>query len=276
MRFFFFNSFSALFFLILPSPNYSAKKTETQDTEYVQTDNENVVVDSQEAENKNENVQESIESLNQESVKEDVQEQPEIIVHDINEYIGYWGITGSQEEELTIHSVSGDSVVFSIWYYRLASVDYVTVLIDGNKATFSNDEISGELTFGDEVITVDIFKSDVAYIPEDSQIFNDHRTGSVSGTKLEMPQYILPNSSNKLITTNDLILLSAEELRIARNEIFARHGRKFSDQALQAYFDSQEWYTGIYEPNQFSEDMLNDIEKQNIQIIKEFESKVNN
>ena len=33
------------------------------------------------------------------------------------------------------------------------------------------------------------------------------------------------------------------EIRIARNTIFAMHGRRFADPALQAFFDLQPWYT---------------------------------
>jgi hypothetical protein len=60
----------------------------------------------------------------------------------------------------------------------------------------------------------------------------------------------------------------AEDLRVLRNEIYARHGRVFKDKELQKYFDSQAWYT----PNpDFTDDQLNEIEAANLVKIKEAE-----
>lgn len=78
---------------------------------------------------------------------------------------------------------------------------------------------------------------------------------------------ILPDSSIRLITDADVAELSEEELRIATNEIYARHGRRFKDAELQAYFDSQSWYDGTVEPSEFNEDVLSQIEKDNIKFL---------
>jgi hypothetical protein len=56
-------------------------------------------------------------------------------------------------------------------------------------------------------------------------------------------------------------------LRLARFEIYARHGMKFKEKDVQDYFDGQIWYTPIYEPDKFDESMLSDIEKENIEIL---------
>lgn len=37
--------------------------------------------------------------------------------------------------------------------------------------------------------------------------------------------------------------LSLTELRLARNETYARHGYIFKDPALKAYFEAKAWYT---------------------------------
>lgn len=62
------------------------------------------------------------------------------------------------------------------------------------------------------------------------------------------------------------------ECKIARNEIYARHGRRFSDESLQAYFDSCSWYEGWIEPDDFPEGMLSELEQENIRTIREYES----
>lgn len=86
--------------------------------------------------------------------------------------------------------------------------------------------------------------------------------------------YILPNSDTRKYSKSELSNLSKDQLRLARNEIFARHGRKFRDKELQAYFESKSWYKGVYEPEEFDKIMnkeLNSIEQDNLDIIKELE-----
>ena len=63
--------------------------------------------------------------------------------------------------------------------------------------------------------------------------------------------------------------LSSAELRIARNEIFARHGRRFADPALQAYFDAQPWYTPILPLG--TDPVLSQVERSNVDILSYLE-----
>ncbi len=85
-------------------------------------------------------------------------------------------------------------------------------------------------------------------------------------------EYIFPDSSDRLLTEDDLKGLSNEELRRGRNEIAARHGRKFSDESLQKYFESKSWYEGTVDADDFNKKVrLNDIELKNMDFIKEHE-----
>ena len=84
-------------------------------------------------------------------------------------------------------------------------------------------------------------------------------------------EYILPFSSERLLTEADISFLSKEELKIARNEIFARYGRLFEDEQLQAYFDAKEWYSGHIASADFSQAMLSSIEEANVKFIKSHE-----
>jgi hypothetical protein len=67
------------------------------------------------------------------------------------------------------------------------------------------------------------------------------------------------------VTDDTLGALFAEDLRLLRNEIYARHGRVFKDKDLQKYFDSQAWYKA--NPD-FKDDMLSQIESDNLAKIK--------
>ncbi|MDD6485167.1 MAG: YARHG domain-containing protein [Clostridiales bacterium] len=80
--------------------------------------------------------------------------------------------------------------------------------------------------------------------------------------------YILPNSGTKLITKAEIQNLSKEQLGLARNEIYARHGRKFQMQEYQKYFESKSWYK--VNPNyDYSDDNknLNETELKNVETI---------
>ena len=84
-------------------------------------------------------------------------------------------------------------------------------------------------------------------------------------------EYILPFSSERLLTEEDISHLSQEELEIARNEIFARYGRLFADKELQTYFDAKEWYSGSIAAADFSLAMLSSIERVNVEFIMAYE-----
>lgn len=74
------------------------------------------------------------------------------------------------------------------------------------------------------------------------------------------------------ITAEMLRGLSLHELRLLRNEVYARHGRTFGPAWLQMYFDSQPWYTPVGEGEKPSE--LSDIEKQNVDTIVAYEKRL--
>ena len=86
--------------------------------------------------------------------------------------------------------------------------------------------------------------------------------------------YVLPDSNSRYLSYADLDGLSAEQLRIARNEIYARHGRMFKDAGLQAYFDAQPWYVGTIPAENFTQSMLSAIEIANAELISEYEARM--
>ena len=83
-------------------------------------------------------------------------------------------------------------------------------------------------------------------------------------TQAQSGSYILPQSSERLLADSDVDGMSYEELQMAINEIYARHGRKFSSQSVQNYFDGQSWYQGTVEPDDFSDSVFSQIESQNV------------
>lgn len=87
-------------------------------------------------------------------------------------------------------------------------------------------------------------------------------------------QYVLPNSNSEYLTMEDLEGLTKEECRIARNELFARYGRMFDDEALQAYFNACEWYQGTIAAEEFDDSVLNEYEIANRDLIVKYEEEM--
>lgn len=76
--------------------------------------------------------------------------------------------------------------------------------------------------------------------------------------------YILPNSNTMKLTDDVIGKLPTNELSLARNEIYARHGYIFKSSELNKYFSTKSWYN----PDPTYTGDLNDIEKYNINFIK--------
>lgn len=107
--------------------------------------------------------------------------------------------------------------------------------------------------------TVDASQRQVEPQPEPEPEYNDY--------------YILPDSSSYYYSYGELSGMSSYDLYLARNEIFARHGRMFNNADLQEYFNSQAWYEPIYSPSQFDSmgNVLNDAEQKNVNVMRQIE-----
>jgi len=76
---------------------------------------------------------------------------------------------------------------------------------------------------------------------------------------------------NKPISAQMLHGLSLNELRLLRNEIYARHGRQFQAPWLSQYFFSQPWYS----PDEnFKDEELSGFDKQNVETIVAYENQI--
>lgn len=82
-------------------------------------------------------------------------------------------------------------------------------------------------------------------------------------------EFLFPSDS-VLITDEELEKLDDKKIELIKNEIYARHGYIFTNQALKKYFESFSWY----KPNDdYSPKLLNQTEKANLKIIKKFQSR---
>ena len=92
-----------------------------------------------------------------------------------------------------------------------------------------------------------------------------------SSKQNDLTEYILPNSNSEYISYSDLEGLSQTEVSLARNEIYARHGRKFETDSIREYFEMKTWYEPSIDSDNFSESVFNNYEKDNIKTIINYE-----
>ena len=89
------------------------------------------------------------------------------------------------------------------------------------------------------------------------------QVGEVESQIVTYSEYVLAESNTRYYTADELKNLTGDELLIARNEIYARHGRKFNNAELQQYFNSKSWYSGTIAPENFDTSVLNSYEREN-------------
>lgn len=109
--------------------------------------------------------------------------------------------------------------------------------------------------------------------------YGDHDSELTKTEAAENEDYIIPDSDSRYITEEDLADLSDYEILLARNEIYARHGRIFVNEDLNTYFRSKSWYQPSVSGDQFTEEyaasVFNDYEARNIDTIVTYEKEHN-
>ena len=121
----------------------------------------------------------------------------------------------------------------------------------------------------DQATTSAYLKWEERVLTEDAQLRLE--LSRLSAASESDSEYLLADSDSRYLTEDDLAGFTAEQCRLARNEIYARHGRRFSDPALQRYFDSLSWYNGTIEPSDFNDNVFNSYERANCILIIDYE-----
>ena len=85
-------------------------------------------------------------------------------------------------------------------------------------------------------------------------------------------QYVIPISSILNLNEHQLVNFNDNQLWIARNEIYARHGKVFQNEYLNSYFNTCSWYQPIEGKTEVGERELNEVELANLKRITEAEA----
>ena len=187
---------------------------------------------------------------------------------------------------INIYNISQDTVSFSF---------YQTAEVAGNAAAFSfgdsaGNSASGNLTFDNgqlylRVTTAEPVSSvypNVSCIMSRNQVvINPPEPTATPTPSEEQPQvtaesgeYFFPESSSRYLTDEEISNYTSDQLELAKNEIYARHGRQFVTDYIADYFNSKSWYQGTIDPETFDAEqgsVFNEYEIANINKIQQWE-----
>lgn len=100
----------------------------------------------------------------------------------------------------------------------------------------------------------------------------DDTESDVQGEVVEETEYVLPKSDKEKLTRADLEGLTKEQLRLARNEIYARHGMIFGVADLDNYFAAKSWYKPTVSYTDFYNTVeMSIVEEENVILIQQVE-----
>ncbi len=151
-----------------------------------------------------------------------------------------------------------------VWQYE----NLTNVSIEGNK--FSSDKTNGEFVIYDNGQTkikgIKVFNSWSGLTEE-----GEYEIGIKSYSVANYFSGKYAQASLRKLSPDELRKMSNSDLKIMRNEIFARYGYIFKKGGkMDLYFKQQDWYSGQHE-NVVK--FLTDLEKENIKLIQQVENK---
>lgn len=109
---------------------------------------------------------------------------------------------------------------------------------------------------------------------EQARQSSPQRDSSVAPQVTTRNDFVFVDSDIRIITSGELDMLSSWQIRIARNELFARRGRMFEKEDMKEYFNSQAWYHGTVPAATFDANRgtyMNRVEIENMNIINNYE-----
>lgn len=156
------------------------------------------------------------------------------------------------EEAITIVHLSGEgSVVTTELYASIAEGEPGREYLSG--FSINGEAVSAEVYNAvrtaalDESVTVEAYTE----AQQDSVVVSQKQLDKLFYALEHWDGYLLPDADARYYSQEELSQLTARELRLARNEIYARHGRTFHAADLVAYFEDKEWYLPLYTPEEF-------------------------
>ena len=144
---------------------------------------------------------------------------------------------------------------------------------EDEKSAEGSGETEEEEAIAEETVMEETEEDIVAEVSEPESLEENltEPEGTVDTDNPYQDSILLWKSFDTPLTNEDFMGLSQEELRIARNEIYAAYGRIFTSQDLIDYFNSKPWYQGTTPADQFDDSVLTQVQKDNIEMIQLYE-----
>ena len=217
----------------------------------------------------------------------------------------YWNVWYSKDGLTTvnIYSISLETVSFGFRQAsdaagtRVSEAD-VTAKVAGNaaKIVFTDswgNRVSGSMTFDQGRLYLRLSTTQDAgagITPSVNCVMTRTKAAAATPEPAATPaadaeqtaqrgEYFFPDSASRYLTDEELSQYSSSDLELAKNEIYARHGRIFVTERISSYFNSKSWYNGTIDAETFDaeqDSIFNEFELANIQKIAEMEQKKRN
>lgn len=198
--------------------------------------------------------------------------------------------------ELTLSSGDGVDTIKN-YYLNLIEEEKWTITRQGSTDSFDNCY----LTFSDGIFTDELditryelddyttikhgisgesLKADGLYVPSgnssssgaSSSSNSSSNSSATTSTATTSGDYIISDSNSREISKSELTNFTPWQLKVARNEIYARHGRPFVHEDLQCYFATKSWYSS---DSNYDVSSVSYLENKNIAIIQAYEQETN-
>ena len=135
--------------------------------------------------------------------------------------------------------------------------DYV--MSEDNRSGFG---ISGSYVFLLSKTSKKDNRNNCSFYPEITDYLEAHGCTDTSNTSEP-----LFNTDREYYTAEDFADAPESVIRVAKNEIYARHGYIFNDSDMNNYFNGMDWYTPSIDSANFSDNIFNEYEKANLELL---------
>ncbi len=191
-----------------------------------------------------------------------------------NRLVGYWvGAFGPNKINISLADIDGDKVSgYSICAGNYRPLDGKVTDNGDNTYKFTlnepgDDKYDGKFEFAIDLGTEELAGSWTPFKAKGNSPKDYVLTRKAFEYRTDVGKW--PEASQRALTIDDVENLMEDELKLMRNEIYARHGYCFKNKEFRHHFEEQEWYMpmGVDIRSQ-----LTDVEVQNIDLIYEYET----
>ena len=215
-----------------------------------------------------------------------------------DDFWDYWYSTDGLVT-VNVYDISQESISFSFYQTDRNQTDAVSAdvkaKVAGNAANFSFTDSAGNYATGNLIfdsgelymnistgepvysiypnVKCIMSRTQVQLVPDPTATPVPEETEETQ-VNTETGEYFFPESSSRYLTDEEINAYSSEQLELAKNEIYARHGRQFVTEYIADYFNSKSWYQGTIDPETFDsqqDSIFNEYEITNINKITQAE-----